>query len=127
MKPLYYSIKYLVLLFVLVLLSTQAKAAGKVVKGNAGSAFSVESFGAFDEPWAMCFLPNSNLLVTEKKGNLILFNLDDRSRNAVQGVPKVAYGGQGGLGDVIVHPQFENNHWIYLSYAEQDTSGKKGA
>ncbi|ACV68234.1 PQQ-dependent sugar dehydrogenase [Desulfohalobium retbaense] len=127
MKPVCSSIQHLVPLFILVLLSIPAGAADNAVTGNAGSTLYVESFGAFDEPWAMCFLPNKNLLVTEKKGNLILFNVDDRTRTAVQGVPKVAYGGQGGLGDVILHPQFEDNHWIYLSYAEQDASGKKGA
>lgn len=121
------SIKHLAALFILALLSTPVGAADNAVTGNSGSTLYVESFGAFDEPWAMCFLPNGNLLVTEKKGNLILFNLNDRTRKMVQGVPKVAYGGQGGLGDVIVHPQFENNHWIYLSYAEQEVSGKKGA
>ncbi len=127
MKPLYYSIKHLVPLFIMALLYAPAGAADNVVTGNAGSTLYVESFGVFDEPWAMCFLPNGNLLVTEKKGALILFDVDDRTRKEIQGVPKVAYGGQGGLGDVIVHPQFEDNHWIYLSYAEQDTSGKKGA
>ena len=45
----------------------------------------------------------------------------------VRGVPGVAYGGQGGLGDVILHPRYDDNRWIYLSYAEQDESGRKGA
>jgi glucose/arabinose dehydrogenase len=75
----------------------------------------------------MTFLPNGNLLVTEKKGLLLLVNLDKRSKVRVEGLPKVAYGGQGGLGDIILHPQYTDNHWIYLSYAEQDRSGKKGA
>lgn len=127
MKPLYSSIKHLFPLFILVLLFTPAGAADNSVTGNAGSTLYVESFGAFDEPWAMCFLPNGNLLVTEKKGSLVLFNPDDGIRKTVRGVPKVAYGGQGGLGDVIIHPQFEDNHWIYLSCAVQNTSGKKGA
>lgn len=45
----------------------------------------------------------------------------------MKGVPRVAYAGQGGLGDVVLHPQYEKNHLIYLSYAEQGASGKRGA
>lgn len=100
---------------------------GNTVSGNAGSKLFVESFGVFNEPWAMTFLPSGDLLVTEKAGTLFLVHLDDRSRVPVKGVPEVAYGGQGGLGDIILHPQYKENHWIYLSYAEQDASGKRGA
>ncbi|MCL4114712.1 UNVERIFIED_CONTAM: hypothetical protein GTU68_053591 [Idotea baltica] len=75
----------------------------------------------------MTFLPNGNLLVTEKIGNLILFNPNNRSKISVAGLPKVAYGGQGGMGDVILHPQFQKNNLIYLSYAERDDEGNKGA
>lgn len=45
----------------------------------------------------------------------------------VHGLPKVAYGGQGGLGDIILHPQYDKNNLIYLSYAEQGPSGTRGA
>jgi len=100
---------------------------GNTVSGNAGSKLFVESFGVFNEPWAMTFLPSGDLLVTEKAGTLFLVHLDDRSRVPVKGVPRVAYGGQGGLGDIILHPQYKENYWIYLSYAEQDASGKRGA
>jgi glucose/arabinose dehydrogenase len=53
--------------------------------------------------------------------------LKNSSKIAVSGVPEVAYGGQGGLGDVILHPQFTVNHLVYFSYAEQDTLRKRGA
>jgi glucose/arabinose dehydrogenase len=113
----------------LLLLSTWAYAAtsDEVVTGNAGSKLRAKSFGAFDEPWAMTFLPGGKLLVTEKKGILFLVDPDAGSRIQVEGVPRVAYGGQGGLGDVILHPQYAQNRWIYLSYAEQGASGKRGA
>ena len=117
----------LFLLFVLLSSSACNESAGNMIYGNAGSRLFAESLGVFNEPWAMAFLPDGNLLVTEKAGLLLLIHLDDGSRVPVLGVPMVAYGGQGGLGDVILHPQYKDNHWIYLSYAEQDTSGKKGA
>ena len=118
---------YLSLLLLLLSFCAYAESAENTINGNAGSTLFAESFGAFNEPWAMTFLPGGDLLVTEKPGTLLIVHLEDRSRVAVQGVPKVAYGGQGGLGDIIVHPQYKDNHWVYLSYAEQNTSGKRGA
>jgi glucose/arabinose dehydrogenase len=98
-----------------------------IFESNTGTKLTAESFGEFNEPWAMTFLANGDLLVTEKKGSLLLVHLKDGARQAIKGVPEVAYGGQGGLGDIIIDPQYKDNHWIYLSYAEQDESGKKGA
>ncbi|MFO7831878.1 MAG: PQQ-dependent sugar dehydrogenase [Desulfuromonadaceae bacterium] len=98
-----------------------------MINGNAGSILTVESYGDLDEPWAMTFLPGGDLLVTEKNGTLLLVDPDERSRVSVKGVPRVAYAGQGGLGDIVLHPQYEKNHLIYLSYAEQGASGKRGA
>jgi len=121
------AISYLALLVLLLSCSTYSESSVKSIDGNAGSRLFAESYAEFNEPWAMTFLPDGDLLVTEKSGSLILFNVNDRAKVSVGGVPKVAYGGQGGLGDIILHPRFSDNRWIYLSYAEQDASGKKGA
>ncbi len=59
----------------------------------------------------------------KKKGKLQLFDPKTREKIEVKGIPKVAYGGQGGLGDIALHPQFEQNHIIYLSYAEAGQGG----
>jgi len=120
-------ISYLALFVLLFSCSTYSESSVKSIDGNAGSRLFAESYAEFNEPWAMTFLPDGDLLVTEKSGSLILFNVNDRAKVSVGGVPKVAYGGQGGLGDIILHPRFSDNRWIYLSYAEQDASGKKGA
>lgn len=80
--------------------------------------FKVNKISEFKEPWAIAVLPDQRLLITEKAGSLMLFNPKTRQKIAVQGVPTVAYGGQGGLGDVLLHPDFKQNHVIYLSYAE---------
>ena len=117
----------LFLLLALLASSACAQSSDTIIYGNADSKLFAESFGTFNEPWAMAFLPSGDVLVTEKSGTLLLVHLDDRSKVPVKGVPNVAYGGQGGLGDVILHPQYKKNHWIYFSYAEQDTSGKRGA
>jgi glucose/arabinose dehydrogenase len=89
-------------------------------------AFSVSELGTFNEPWAMTFLPDGRLLVSEKPGVLKL-RAADASITEVSGVPKVAYGGQGGLADVLAHPSFKKNGWLYLSYAEAGEDGTYGA
>lgn len=88
--------------------------------------FNVEAITAFDEPWAMAFLPDDRMLVTEKKGRLLIVDSEGNKR-AVGGLPDVGYGGQGGLGDVVLHPDFLANGMIYLSYVESATDGTRGA
>src|SRR5690606_26663621 len=73
----------------------------------------------FNQPWAMTFLPDGRALVTEKAGQLKLVDVRTGSVGIVSGVPAVAVGGQGGLGDVILHPDFAGNRRIYLSYIER--------
>ncbi|WP_310093664.1 PQQ-dependent sugar dehydrogenase [Pseudoxanthomonas sacheonensis] len=90
-------------------------------------AFKSTEVARFDQPWAMTFLPDGRLLVTEKPGRLRLINVATKQIGEIIGVPAVAYGGQGGLGDVVLHPQFASNHWVYLSYAEEGTGGVRGA
>ncbi|WP_298578467.1 PQQ-dependent sugar dehydrogenase [uncultured Luteimonas sp.] len=72
-----------------------------------------------NEPWAMTFLPDGRLLVTQKGGALRLVDPSSGQAGTISGVPAVAYGGQGGLGDVILHPQYTGNRRIYLSYIER--------
>jgi len=85
-------------------------------------AVEVTEVADFDHPWAMTFLPEGRLLLTEKSGTLLLVGTDGR-RAEIDGVPEVAHGGQGGLGDVVLHPEFEGNGLVYLSYAEAGAGG----
>ncbi len=80
----------------------------------------------FSEPWAMTFLPDGRMLVTEKKGALKVHRIGGATGN-ITGVPAVAYGGQGGFGDVVLHPQFASNNLVYLSYAEPGEGKTAGA
>lgn len=90
---------------------------------NNAQPFDVAVVADFEEPWAMTFVPGSNqALITEKKGKLKLWE-NEGSVVDVAGVPAVAYGGQGGLGDVVLHPDFANNRYVYLSYAEAGEGG----
>ncbi|MEO8365034.1 MAG: PQQ-dependent sugar dehydrogenase [Pseudoxanthomonas sp.] len=92
--------------------------------------FQVIEAGQFKEPWAMTFLPDGRLLVSEKKGALKLVALGatpaDNRIGDISGLPDVDYGGQGGFGDVVLHPKFADNGWIYLSYAEAGNGDTRG-
>jgi glucose/arabinose dehydrogenase len=90
---------------------------------HAQMPFTSEVVAEFDEPWAIEVMPDGRMLVTETKGQLFIVGPDGSKSRAVAGVPDVAYGGQGGLGDVILHPDFEDNGVIYLSYAEAGVPG----
>lgn len=91
-----------------------------------GKSFVATAVTEFNEPWAMTFLPDGRLLVTEKKGALKVYTVGGRSVD-ISGVPKVAYAGQGGLGDIALHPQFATNRMVYLSYAEAGEDDTRGA
>jgi aldose sugar dehydrogenase len=92
----------------------------------AAKPFTATQVATFNEPWAMTFLPDGRLLVTEKRGKLKLVAQDGKSGD-ISGVPAVDYGGQGGFGDVVLHPQFASNGLVYLSYAEAGEGDKRGA
>lgn len=71
---------------------------------------------SLDHPWSLAFLPDGRLLVTERSGQLRI--IDEGTASApVDGVPPVFARSQGGLFDVVLHPEYESNGWLYLSYA----------
>jgi len=76
-------------------------------------------------PWGLVFLPDGDMLVTEKPGRLRLVTSGGDVSAPIAGVPAVSYGGQGGLFDVAIDPDFATNRRIYLSYAEAE-GGVKG-
>ena len=76
-------------------------------------------------PWGLVFLPDGSMLVTEKPGRLRHVTPAGELSAPIEGVPAVSYGGQGGLFDVALDPDFAANRRIYLSYAEA-AGGVKG-
>ena len=69
-------------------------------------------------PWAVAFLPDGRFLVTERPGRLRVVSADGQVQPAVQGLPEVAAGGQGGLLDVITDSAFASNRTIYFCFSE---------
>ena len=81
----------------------------------------------FDEPWAIAFLPGGDrALVTQRGGALKLWQGGGPVRD-VAGVPRVDAGGQGGLGDVVLAPDFARTGDVYLSYIEAGSGDTRGA
>ena len=110
---------------------TAASDAGNAGQGSGAEAaarpFAVEEIASFDEPWAMTFLPGGRqALITEKRGVLELWTVGGGTID-VGGVPQVDYGGQGGLGDVVLAPDFATSNLVYLSFAEAGDDGNRGA
>ena len=95
---------------------------GKANLNETPPPFAVTKIGQFEEPFAMAFLPDGGLLVTEKAGQLKL-RWKDGEVVTVGGVPKVAKVNQGGLLDVAVAPDFASSRTVYLSYSEPGANG----
>ena len=79
-----------------------------------------------EHPWALAFLPDGRMLVTERPGRLRYVTREGALSDPIAGVPKVYAEGQGGLLDVILDPAFAENATIYLSYAEPAADGTNG-
>src|SRR5689334_7261561 len=95
--------------------------------GPPGEQFKVVTFvEGLKNPWSMAWLPNGDMLVTERGGTLRLIRNGKLLPDPIAGVPKVRALGQGGLQEVAVHPKYAQNHFIYLSYSKPDADGKKG-
>lgn len=102
-----------------------AKAQTQTITGSDGVVLEAETLAEFDGPWAMTFLPDGRALVTEKDGALWLLAKDGSKAGQVTNVPKVKSKGQGGLGDIIAHPDFANNRTVFISYVERDADNNR--
>ena len=78
----------------------------------------VEVVGGLEHPWAVAFLPDGSKLITERPGRLQ--HLQDGELTEIHGVPEVVAINQGGMMDVSLHPDFEENGWVYLTYSKGD-------
>jgi glucose/arabinose dehydrogenase len=91
---------------------------GQVIKSEK-QTFKIEVIAReIETPWALAFLPDGRLLITERPGRLRIVEKGKLLPEAVKGTPKVWEKQDGGLFDVEVHPQYAKNGWIYLSYSE---------
>ena len=111
------------------LLGAGCQAGSSAAQTESARPFTVAEVASFTSPWAMDFLPGSGVklthmaLVSEREGRLWLVDTATGQRQAVTGVPQVNVAGQGGLGDVVVHPGFAGNQRVYLSFVEKGEGG----
>mgnify|MGYP003630251255 FL=1 len=76
-----------------------------------------------EHPWGLAFLPNGSMLVTERAGRLRVIQNGKLLPQAVRGLPAPTVSGQGGLFDIILHPDFKENKTLFLSYAHRSNRG----
>ncbi|GAB94244.1 glucose/arabinose dehydrogenase [Kineosphaera limosa] len=89
--------------------------------------FVIEEVASISEPWAMTFLPDGTALITQRSGTLAHFDPATGQNSTVTGTPQVVHAGQGGLGDVVLAPDFEQSRHVYLSWAESGDGGSGAA
>jgi len=80
-------------------------------------------YKGFKNPWGMVWLPDGRMLVTEKAGEILVFRDGKYTGEKLSGVPAVVDGGQGGLLDIKLHPDYDKNKWIYISYSKPVKGG----
>ena len=89
---------------------------------NADQRFRVVPLKGFDHPWAIAFLPNSDILVSERPGRLRIIRNFVLDPEPITGIPAVNASGLQGLWDVAVHPRYAENRWIYFTYSKPNAN-----
>ncbi|MCZ6840414.1 MAG: PQQ-dependent sugar dehydrogenase [Alphaproteobacteria bacterium] len=106
-----------------VAIAVSAPAHTQIVNSQKQAFRPVVVAAGLEHPWSMAFLPDGRVLVTERPGRLRLIVNGRLQAAPVSGVPKVVARGQGGLLDVVLHPDYADNGWIYLSFAAPSPRG----
>ena len=100
-----------------------AGAAAQTYRSDAHAFRIVKLVEGLDHPWSLAFLPDGRMLVTERPGRLRVIADGKLEPKPIDGLPEVTQYGQGGLHDVALHPQFEQNRLVYLAYAARGADG----
>jgi len=103
--------------------ATAAFAVDQTMETESGAIRVTTVVDGLDHPWALAFLPDGGMLVTERSGSLRHVDKDGELSQPIGGVPEVDTNGQGGLLDVALAPDFGTSRMIYLSYAEPGEGG----
>lgn len=73
-------------------------------------------------PWGLDFIGENEIIFTEHDGRLFIYNIEEKSTTQLSGLPSITRTGQGGLLDVTIHPDFEENRYVYLAYTVSESS-----
>jgi aldose sugar dehydrogenase len=109
--------------FFLLLLVLASSALAQTHKSDEHSFRVVRIAQGLEQPWSLAFLPDGRMLVTEKAGRLRVVSQGKLEPQPIAGLPQVTVHGQGGLHDVVLHPNFQGNRLVYLAYAARGEDG----
>jgi aldose sugar dehydrogenase len=110
-------------LFVALLATLPSATGAQVLRSDEHSFQIVQVVEGLQQPWSLAFLPDGRMLVTEKAGRLRIISDGKLHPQPVEGTPEVTVHGQGGLHDVVLHPDFKTNQLVYLAYAASGSDG----
>jgi len=108
---------WLVLPLLLLLVSLAAYASEQGSTTGSADYRVVPLAGGLSHPWALAFLPEGDILISERPGRLRIFRDGALLPDPVPGLPDITATGQGGLLDLALHPDFDDNRWLYFTYA----------
>ncbi|MGY6587518.1 MAG: PQQ-dependent sugar dehydrogenase [Wenzhouxiangella sp.] len=97
---------------------------GLCLAGPLAARYAVETVSSdLEHPWSLVFLPDGQMLVTERAGRLLRLSSDGQNRHEIRGVPESGVRAQGGLMEVALDPEWADNGWVYLTQAVETDSG----
>jgi aldose sugar dehydrogenase len=110
-------------LLVALLATLSLGAEAQLLRSDEHSFRIVKVVEGLQQPWSLAFLPDGRMLVTEKAGRLRVITDGKLLPQPIEGLPEVTVHGQGGLHDVVLHPDFKTNQLVYLAYAASGADG----
>lgn len=117
--------RFFIVFYCLTLLGCEQKKENDIALLNAERTYKTERvIEGLSIAWGMVWLPDGSMLITEKSGTL--YHVKDGKKNKVKNVPEVYHHGQGGLLDIALHPKYNENGWIYMTYASPEGEEKGG-
>lgn len=111
------------ILILFLLLATSTCGQKKVAETKQGEVKIEKIAGNLNHPWGMALLPDGRLLLTERSGSVRILENDSTVSDPLEGAPEVLAKGQGGMMDIALDPDFENNKLVYITYAKPGANG----
>ena len=112
-----HGLDHILAIFLIILCTVSFQVCSQEIYKSDLHEFEVERVvDGLSHPWGIAFLPEGGFLVTERFGNLRTVSKKEILSPPIEGLPKVAAAGQGGLMDIVLHPQFSKNSTIFMSF-----------
>ncbi|MEX2657096.1 MAG: PQQ-dependent sugar dehydrogenase [Balneolales bacterium] len=96
----------------------------ELVTSNAQNFYVQTVVEGMNVPWGMAFLPDGRVLITERSGSIHIVENGELREEPLQNAPEAVDGGQGGMLDIVLHPDYDENGWIYVSYSRNVNGGR---